>query len=71
MSKTLPTIIHGRVMLPLDFTVSIEAPRGYGSIYGNNQDKLPKPLTSMTLDEVVDAQESWTRRFKSSAAGGP
>lgn len=71
MSKTLPTIIPAPAMLLLDFIVSIEAPRGYDTIYGNNHDKLPKPLTQMTLGEVIDAQKSWTKRFKSSAAGGP
>lgn len=53
----------------LDFIGSIEAPRGYGTIYGNNQGKLPKPLTAMTLDEVIAAGPAWTRRFGSSACG--
>ena len=55
MRKTLRAIIPGPAMMLLEFIVCIEAPQGYGSIYGNNQDKLPKPLTSMTLDEVIDA----------------
>ena len=53
----------------LDFIGSIEAPKGYGTIYGNNQHKLPMPLTSMTFDEVQTAQRSWTKRFGSSASG--
>lgn len=53
----------------LDFIGDIEAPRGYGTIYGNNQRKLPKPLTSMTFNEVQKAQPSWTKRFGSSASG--
>lgn len=53
----------------LRFVSSIEAPRGYDTIYGNNQNKLPKPITQMTLDEVQKAQPSWTKRFGSSAAG--
>ena len=53
----------------LDFIGSIEAPKGYGTIYGNNQRKLPVPLTSMTFDEVQKAQRSWTKRFGSSACG--
>jgi muramidase (phage lysozyme) len=65
MDKTVPA---GAAML-LAFIGYIEAPKGYGTIYGNNQDKLPKPLTSMTLGDVVDAQATWTKRFKSSAAG--
>lgn len=47
------------------------APACYDVIFGHNQDKLPKPLTSMTLAEVQKAQPSWTRRFGSSAAGAP
>lgn len=53
----------------LDFIGATEAPRGYGTIYGNNQAKLPKPLTQFTLDQVIRAQPSWTRKFGSSAAG--
>ena len=55
--------------LLLDFIGDIEAPKGYDTVYGNNQDKLTKPLTSMTLDEVIAAQPGWTQRFGSSAAG--
>jgi len=66
MDKAVPT---GAALL-LDFIMSIEAPRGFDTIYGNNQGKLPKPLTSMTLGDVINAQKSWTRRFKSSACGG-
>lgn len=65
MDKSVPA---GAAML-LDFIGGIEAPKGYGTIYGNNQDKLPKPLTSMTLAEVQASQSSWTRRFGSSATG--
>lgn len=65
MDKTVPA---GAAML-LDFIGDIEAPKGYGTIYGNNQGKLPIPLTSMTLGEVIAAQASWTKQFKSSAAG--
>lgn len=65
MDKTVPA---GAALL-LDFIGQTEAPRGYGTIFGNNHDKLPKPLTSMTLGEVLAAQPSWTRNFKSSAAG--
>ncbi|RVK75467.1 hypothetical protein CN154_15045 [Sinorhizobium meliloti] len=69
MRKTLPAFVPAPAMMLLDFIGSIEAPRGYGTIYGNNQDKLPLPITDMTLGDVVEAQASWTKRFKSSAAG--
>jgi len=44
-------------------------PECYEVIYGHKQDKLAKPLTEMTLDEVEAAQPKWTKRFGSSAAG--
>lgn len=69
MRKTLPAIVPVPAMLLLDAIGAIEAPKGYGTIYGNNQDKLAKPLTSMTYGDIVEAQASWTKRFKSSAAG--
>ena len=65
LAKTIPDAAR----LLLDFIGSIEAPKGYGTIYGNNQNKLKKPLTTMTLGEIVDAGPSWTKRFGSSAAG--
>jgi muramidase (phage lysozyme)/peptidoglycan hydrolase-like protein with peptidoglycan-binding domain len=65
MDKSVP---RGAAIL-LDFIGNIEAPKGYDTIYGNNQGKLPKPLTTMNLGDVIDAQKSWTRRFKSSASG--
>lgn len=65
MDRTVPA---GAALL-LDFVGGIEAPRGYDVIYGNNQDKLPKPITQMTIGELVDAQASFTKRFKSSASG--
>lgn len=70
MAKKLPLVVPPAATMLLEFIVSIEAPQGYDTIYGNNQDKLPRPLTQMTLGEVIDAQKSWTKRFKSSAAGG-
>lgn len=41
----------------------------YDVIYGHNQWKLSKQITSMTLGELIDAQASFTNRFKSSASG--
>lgn len=65
MDRTVPA---GAALL-LDFIGQIEAPRGYDTVYGDNQGRLPKPLTSMTLAEVLAAQPAWTRNFGSSAAG--
>ena len=70
MDKTVPA---GAAIL-LDFIRKTEVGRvdraSYDVIYGNNQGKLPKPITSMTIGELVDAQADFTRRFKSSASGG-
>jgi hypothetical protein len=55
--------------LLLDFIASIEAPAGYGTIYRNRQHLLARPLTEMTLDEVLAAQPLWTQQSGSSAAG--
>lgn len=65
MDKTVPA---GAALL-LDFIGDIEAPQGYGTIYANKQNKLARPLTSMTLGDVVDAQQAWSKNHGSSAAG--
>ncbi|MBB4185813.1 muramidase (phage lysozyme) [Sinorhizobium terangae] len=70
MDRTVPP---GAAIL-LDFIRETEVGQAdrasYDVIYGHNQDKLPQPLTTMTYGEVVDAQKGWSKRFKSSAAGG-
>lgn len=70
MDKTVPP---GAAIL-LDFIRKVEVGRvdraSYDVIYGHNQNKLSKPITSMTIGELVDAQAEFTRRFKSSASGG-
>jgi muramidase (phage lysozyme) len=71
MDKTVPA---GAALL-LDFiyrTETSEAPPAcYAVIYGHKQHKLVKPLTAMTLDEVVKAQRAWSKNHGSSAAGAP
>lgn len=44
-------------------------PECYDVIYGHNQHKLAKPITQMTIGDLVDAQKGFTGRFKSSASG--
>lgn len=44
-------------------------PACYDVIYGHNQAKLPKPVTAMTLDQVIAAQRGWSKRYGSSATG--
>lgn len=70
MDRTVPT---GAALL-LDFIRETEVGRSdrasYDVIYGHNQTKLPKPVTRMTVDEVIAAQGGWSKRFGSSATGG-
>lgn len=65
MDKTVPA---GAAVI-LDGIGDIEAPRGYNTIYGNNQGKLTKQITSMTLDELIGHQTGFTKNFGSSASG--
>jgi len=65
MDKTVP---RPAAML-LDFIGSKEAPRGYDTVYGNRMDRMPKPLTSMTMKEVLDQGKWRTKTFGSSACG--
>lgn len=53
----------------LDFIGNIEAPRGYDTVFGNNQGKLKKRVTQMTVAEVQAAQGGWSKQFGSSATG--
>jgi muramidase (phage lysozyme) len=55
--------------LLLDLIGSLEAPLGYGVIYGNRQHLLARPLTEMRLGEIQIAQQQWANAFGSSAAG--
>jgi len=70
MNRTIP---NGAAIL-LAFVRRMEVGRddraSYDFIYNNKQDKLPKPLTSMTYGDIIDAQPKWSKNFGSSAAGG-
>lgn len=41
----------------------------YDIIVFFKQDKLPKPLTEYTLSELLDAQKTWAKNWRGSAAG--
>lgn len=69
MDRTVPP---GAAIL-LDFIRGLETGRSdssaYNVIYANKQDKLPKPITTMTVAELQEHQtEGWPA--KSTAAGG-
>jgi muramidase (phage lysozyme) len=55
--------------LLLDFIADFESNGDYNVIYGNNEDKLPAPITTMTLNALLEAQPAWGARWGSSAAG--
>ncbi len=61
MDRTVPS---GAAIL-LDFIRKTEVGRedrvSYDVIYASKQGKLAKPLTSMTIDEVLAAQRGWSK----------
>ncbi|MCA1405413.1 hypothetical protein I6F26_13630 [Ensifer sp. IC3342] len=69
MNKTVPA---GAAIL-LDFIRETEVGRkdraSYDVIYANRQNRLKRPLTTMSFGDVVDAQEAWSKSHGSSAAG--
>jgi muramidase (phage lysozyme) len=71
MDRSIPP---GAALL-LEFIYETETsrkpPQCYEVIYANKQGKLPKPLTKMTLDEVISSQRRWSKNHGSSAAGAP
>jgi hypothetical protein len=63
-----PDVPRGAALL-LDFIGNIEAPSGYGTIYRNRQHLLVRPLTEMSLAQVLASQPGWAQESGSSAAG--
>ncbi|KAB2748056.1 hypothetical protein [Brucella anthropi] len=59
MDRTVPA---GAALL-LDFVYRTDAgkapPEAYTVIFGNRQNRLAKPVTRMTIGELVDAQKNW------------
>ena len=70
MDRTVPAGAARILDFIRDTEVGTDDRAGYDIIYGMNQGKLPKPVTSMTVDEVLASQASWSSRFGSSATGG-
>jgi muramidase (phage lysozyme) len=60
-------------LILLKFIREIETGRkdetAYDTVYGHNEGRLPKRLTDMTLAEVIRLGPSWTKTWRSSAAG--
>lgn len=73
MDRTIPS----PAAILLDFIRRTEVGKvdrsSYDVIFGNRQSALPKPITRMTIGEIVDAQKTWSSkawaaRFKSTVA---
>jgi muramidase (phage lysozyme) len=71
MDKTVPAGAALLLELIYETETSRKPPQCYEVIYANKQGKLPKPLTKMTLDEVIASQRRWSKNHGSSAAGAP
>ena len=54
----------------LDFIGSLEAPRGYDTVYYGVRVSPPRPITTMRVDEVLDWQRQAVRRASVSSAAG-
>lgn len=53
----------------LDAIGAEEAPNGYDTVYHNRMERMPKPLTSMTVDEAIKQGKWRYENFGSSACG--
>jgi muramidase (phage lysozyme) len=67
MDATVPA----GAQLLLGFIYGFESGGDYNVVYGHHQGDLPKPITSMTLDELNGWQKVLAKRYGSSAAGAP
>lgn len=69
------TTIPAGARILLDLIYRTETGRGppacYDTIIGHREGQLRKPITAMTLDELMAAQRTWGKKWKSSAAGAP
>lgn len=75
---SIPDLLTGRSGAPLgnmetnllNLIGSVEAPRGYDQVYGGSVIQPPRPITTITIAEVLDYQDASVRAgSKSSAAG--
>ncbi|WP_287959940.1 hypothetical protein [Filomicrobium sp.] len=71
MDRTVPAGAALLLAFVYETETSRTPPECYEVIYAHRQDRLPKPLTRMTVDEVIAAQRTWSRHHGSSAAGAP
>jgi len=69
MHRSIPKAAQMILLAIYQIETGRPPPACYETIYGHKESELPKPLTTMTLDEVEAAQPSWTKQYGSSAAG--
>lgn len=68
MSSVSEPIPQGARLI-LQFISGFESQGRYYEVFGNPEAELSKPITKMTLDEVLERQVAWGKRWGSSAAG--
>lgn len=56
MDPTIPTGAAHLLNFVRDTEVGTEDRSGYDVVYGNNQKRLPKAVTAMTVDEILAQQ---------------
>lgn len=71
MSKAIPA--GARILMDLIYRTETgrAPPDCYTTIIGHREKTLQKPITAMTLDELLAAQRTWGKKWRSSAAGAP
>ena len=65
-SETVPGITRQI----LSFITSAEAPHGYDQVYSGSRLAPPRPITSMTINQVLDWQDASVRAGSDSSAAG-
>lgn len=68
MDRTVPAGAAILFALVYETKTGREPPERHEVIYGHKQ---AKPLTSMTINEMIAAQRDWSKNYGSSAAGAP
>lgn len=58
-----------RILLDLIYRTETghDAPACYATIYGHREVGLPKPITTMTISELLVEQRGWGKKWGSSA----
>ena len=68
--KNTGAAVPGMTRQILSFITSAEAPHGYDTVYNGSRLAPPRPITSMTIREVLDWQRASVRAGSTSSAAG-